>query len=430
MTETDLGEAAAVADGPRRGRVARVLDSPALDVLRIHDYRWYWLATLLYFTVFGAQRFAFVLLVLEISDSAGLGGVTGFALGIPAFFITVPAGVWADSHDRRRLVMFTNACASVVLLTVAVVIWAGAASVWTALVLALAAGTAGATAQPALMAIVPAVVPPSRLMSAIVLRTVGQNFAMVVGNVVGGVAIALLGFGGAFAVQGALGVIAILGFARLRPMPAAHARQGAPSGMREQAREGLAYVLGDPALRALVVLLVISGVFMIGPVFVLVPEIARTQLGVGPFLNSMLFAAMSVGMLLMSAFLASVPNLRRKGYWFLLNMLLPGPYLMLMAWSDWYAFSAVMMFLWGIGGGVFMNLNMTLMQANTPDRLQGRVMSISGLSIAGLVPLGSLLAGGGAEVIGAAGYLGLSGAVLSVAAVLTFARAQALRDME
>jgi hypothetical protein len=60
------------------------------------DFRYYWIATFFYFLVFGAQRFAFVLLVLELTDRAGLGGVAGFALGIPAFFITLPAGVWAD----------------------------------------------------------------------------------------------------------------------------------------------------------------------------------------------------------------------------------------------------------------------------------------------------------------------------------------------
>ena len=200
--------------------------------------------------------------------------------------------------------------------------------------------------------------------------------------------------------------------------------------MRLQAREGLAFVFSDRGLRALVIVMVISGLFMIGPVFVLIPEIARTKLEVGPFANAMLFAAMSVGMLMMSVVLASLPRLPRKGHWFLLNMLTPGPYLILMAWSDWYVVSALFMFLWGVGGGVFMNLSMTLMQAHTPNHLQGRVMSISGLSIAGLIPLGSLFAGGGAELAGADVYLAFSGAVLLTSAIVVFVTARALREME
>lgn len=65
-----------------------------------------------------------------------------------------------------------------------------------------------------------------------------------------------------------------------------------------------------------------------------------------------------------------------------------------------------------------------------PNAMMGRVMSIYTLSIAGIIPLGSLLAGGGAAVIGADSYQMLSGAVLGLAAVWGFFTQRELRALD
>ncbi|PKN79503.1 MAG: hypothetical protein CVU47_10505, partial [Chloroflexi bacterium HGW-Chloroflexi-9] len=173
-------------------------------------YRSYWLANFFYFLVFGAQRFAFVLFVLELTDRAGLGGLVGFALGIPAFFITVPAGVWADRLDRRRMVMASCLAGAAMMAVVAALTLTGLINAPVALVAALAIGFVTASVQPPLTAIVQMIVPPEHLVSGIVLRTMGQNLAQFVGAVAGGVTIATLDFGGAFAVQSTLYLVAFV----------------------------------------------------------------------------------------------------------------------------------------------------------------------------------------------------------------------------
>ncbi|MDA0365144.1 MAG: MFS transporter [Chloroflexi bacterium] len=398
-------------------------------LLANRDFRYYWIANFSYFLVFGAQRFAFVLLVLELTDRAGLGGVVGFALGIPAFFVTVPAGVWADRFDRRRMVLASNVGGAAVLVVVAALAWAGVLNPLLALVMALAAGVVTASVQPPLAAIVPMIVPSERLMNAIVLRTVGQNLAQFVGAAFGGLSIAMLDFGGAFALQAVFYLIAAGAVLRVR-LPAAPPAPAVRPGMREATRDGMRFVFGNPALRGLVVISVISGLFMLGPVFVLIPEIARTKLEVGAGPNSLLLAFTSIGMFAVSLWLASRSQLSRKGRWFVFNLLLAGPFLIGMGLSESYVLTAGFMFLWGLGGGVFVNLNQTLIQTNTPNELMGRVMAIYSLSIAGIIPLGSLLAGAGAELIGADEYLALSGAVLGVSAVWAAITQRALREMD
>src|SRR5690606_8895011 len=116
-----------------------------------------------YFLGFGAQRFAFVLFVLELTDRAGLGGLVGFALGVPAFFVTVPAGVWADRFDRRRMASASFLAGALLLAMLSAATFAGAVNAPIAMGAALAVGFVIASVMPPMTAIVQMIVPPDRL---------------------------------------------------------------------------------------------------------------------------------------------------------------------------------------------------------------------------------------------------------------------------
>jgi len=403
--------------------------SQVLNLLRDAAYRNYWLANFFYFLGFGAQRFAFVLFVLELTDRAGLGGLVGFALGVPAFFITVPAGVWADRFDRRRMAAISFLGGAILLAILSVATFSGVVNAMVALGAALAVGFVTASVMPPLTSIVQMIVPPERLVNGIVLRTMGMNLAQFVGAVVGGVAIAAFDYGGAFALLSGLYLLSLFCMLRVRLPDRAPAPPVRPS-MRTAAAEGGRFVFRRSELRALVLASIMTGLFQLGPIFVLIPEIARTKLEVGAGLNSLLLAFTSIGMLVMSAFLATRNGLGRKGFWFLLNLLIAGPAMVLMAATDSYVVTAVAMLVWGLNGGVHINLNQTLIQMNTPNEMMGRVMSIYMLSIAGLVPLGSLLSGAAAEVIGADGALLVAGLIFAAYSVAAFVMQRDLRALD
>jgi predicted MFS family arabinose efflux permease len=50
-----------------------------------------------------------------------------------------------------------------------------------------------------------------------------------------------------------------------------------------------------------------------------------------------------------------------------------------------------LLFLWGLTGGFYMNLNQSLIQELTPQDRIGRVMSITAIISTGLVPVGALI---------------------------------------
>jgi hypothetical protein len=92
--------------------------------------------------------------------------------------------------------------------------------------------------------------------------------------------------------------------------------------------------------------------------------------------------------------------------------------------------TAFLMFIWGLDGGIQVNLNQTLAQSNTPDHMMGRVMSVIMLSIAGLMPMGSLVAGWGAGRFGSGEWLAGCGILLMLLGTVSWTRLPALREMD
>jgi MFS family permease len=74
-----------------------------------------------------------------------------------------------------------------------------------------------------------------------------------------------------------------------------------------------------------------------------------------------------------------------------------------------------------------MSSSNTLIQSMVPDRLRGRVMSVYSMMFMGMAPLGALLAGGLADIVGAPATVGLGGAVSIVGALLFWRKLPELR---
>jgi MFS family permease len=394
----------------------------------IAGYRYLWANTFLFALVQSTQRFTYVWLMLELGRSSRASGVVLFALGVPAFFVAMPAGALADRIDRKLLLVGSQLGALTATSVTAALILGGVVSVPATIALAVMLGTALAAGQPVRTALVPSLVPRDRLMNAIVLMTMGMNISMIAGPAIGGVAIAAWGVGGAFAVQAALYGVGLVVLMPLR-IPE---RAVTPVRRRltVEIREGLSFIAGHREIRALFILLASSGVLMMGPYLALVPEIAKNELGQGALTTSLLFAFLGIGMLTTSLFLASRRTMARKGGWFAGTLIAAGVIQAGFGISRWYLVTALLMLVWGLGGGLFINLNQTLIQSHTPEAVMGRVMSLHSLVMTGLAPVGALGAGVVAASLGAPTTIVVAGAGISLVAALVFTTQPTLRDLE
>ena len=417
----------------------RTANRPSLPTIetfsafRSRPFTYLWINTLSFALVQAMQRFAFVWLVIEAVEVGGLGrgsewsGAVFFALGIPVLFVTIPAGVLADRINRRSLVLASQIVAVGVTVAAGVIIVAGAMTTVIALVLAAGVGATIAVGLPVRNAIVPTVVDRDTLLKAIVMMSMAMNISQIAGASLGGLAIAFWGIGGAFIAQG---VVLFVGTLALIPLRVPDVRTAAQHRQPlHELQEGFRYVWDHQGIRTLIVLLAISGIFLIGPFGTLLPQIAKEELGRNALEASLLFTYMGVGTVISSLTIASVPQLRNKGGWVIGTLMSAGIVVPLLGVSPWYPVTAVVMFCGGVAAGIFMNLNQTLIQANTPPEIMGRVVSIHTLAFQGLGPFGGMLAGLMAAWMGAPMWMVISGAVLLTLTTAAFMTQPALRNM-
>ncbi len=391
-------------------------------------FRLLWLNTFSFALVHGIQRFAFVWLAIELSESSRALGIVSFAMGIPVLFISMPAGILSDRIDRRLILVTSQVVILAISILTAILIWAGLASVAMAAALALAVGVGVAFGQPVRQAIVPSIVPPDRLMNAITLISLGTNTSQMVGPAIGGLSIALWGIGGCFAVQAtfvSLGLLALVPLRVPRPEGITNVRRN----FREDTSEGLRFAIGTEGVRVLFLLLLVTAIFVNGPWGTLLPKIAEERLGRGAFGAGLIFSAFGGGMIVSSLILASIHELKNAGGWFAATMVCGGVLIVGMGLSKIYLLTLSLMLVSGVNAGFFMNLNLTLIQANTPGDVMGRVMAIYTLVFMGVTPLGALAAGAAADIFGPGEWFAFGGAAMSAVAVVILITQPKLRRM-
>lgn len=417
------GERSAEPDSPPppvSGRRRPRLPIPSFTSLRHPEFRLYWVSTALVFFEQGMANVALVWLMTEATDSTLWVSVTVALRGLPMFLLTMPAGVIADRWDRRRLLILTQSLAALGALVFAVLVWLGDASTPVTLAFALVLGSSTAFGLPTRQAIIPMLVPREELLNAIVTGAMARTSSMLIGPGLAGLLIGFWGVEVSFAVQA---VFMVLSTVLLIPMRSASRRvrgavsqsSGRPS-MLGDFREAWRFLRANPPLLVIILLMVNTGLFMIGPMQSLVPFLIRDGLDGGAGSFGIALSAMALGTLTTSTFLTSMGGMKNKGGFFAMALIGGSTCFAVIALSPWLALALVAFYVWGAFGGFFQAMSQSLLQTHTPDEIMGRVMGVSTLASMGTMPLGALIAGAAASKIDA------SSTVLIAAIIcLTFA---------
>ena len=223
------------------------------------------------------DRLSFIAMPFAVLAAGG--GLSEVALvaaatTLPFVVFTLAAGVWADRLDRRRIMVVSDAVRLVVQLVAGTLVIAGAATWWHLALLALAYGTADAFFQPALYGLMPQIVAPGNLQSANAMRGLSMAIGMVAGPALGGILVATLDAGAALLLDAATFAVSIVFLLRISPHVAdAGTREAAPdetflAGLRGGWREVRSrswiwsMMIGFAAYHAIV----LPAVFALGPV--------------------------------------------------------------------------------------------------------------------------------------------------------------------
>jgi len=388
----------------------------ATELLRIRPFRLLWLNSFLFILIQSTQRFAFIALALDLGAKSDINGVILFVMGIPALLISLPVGVMSDHMNRRTLLLVSQAGCLAITLFIATMVSADAMNVGWLVVSALVSGTFIALGTPVRTAILPSLVPAEKLVGAIAVSTVATNVAMILGPASAWPVIAVWGLEGAFWLQV---VLYLVGLAVLLPLslpPSANAGVERRS-LRVEIMGGLSFVRGHEAVRSFMALLAASTVFMMAPWIVLGPQIAEQNAGASEGQAFALVGLLGIGQFLTSMLIMRYNHkLVRKGLWFMCGLCWGSLVQTALGQSSTPWMMGLFLFMWGLGGGLYMNLNQTLIQNNTPPQVMGRVMALHSLLMSGLAPAGALVVGVIARRVDSA-PLTFSGAGLAMLAI-------------
>ena len=329
---------------------------------------------------------AFPLLVLALTSSPAKAGATLFAGALPLLLFTLPAGAYVDRVDRKRLMLACEAARFAALGTVPLALWAGRLTFAHILVVAFVDGTAYVFFEVAERAALRQVVPPRQLPAAIAQNQAREYTALLLGQPLGAVL-----FGAARAAPFVVDAVSYLASAAsllLIRTRLQETREPAAPNLRREIAEGVRFLWRQPLLRT-AALLATGNDLALNSLYLVLLVLAKER-GASAALIGAMFAFFGVGGVL-GAIVAPVasrslsPRMIVVGAVWAITLLVPLLLVVPGAVPLGVIYGAMFVALpaWNAVLGAYR-------VALVPDRLQGRVQSVSTLAALGVVPFGAL----------------------------------------
>lgn len=161
---------------------------------RYGSYRIFWFCAFLSNLGTWVQDVAASWLMTHISSSPLTVSLLSFSNSLPVVLLSIPAGFWADSGDRRKILLLAQAVMLISATVLGIQAAQGTLSEITILVLCFSMGIGVALNGPAYQTVLSELVPVEEQQNAVLIYYMGLNITRVLGPALGGF---ILGFAGA-----------------------------------------------------------------------------------------------------------------------------------------------------------------------------------------------------------------------------------------
>jgi MFS family permease len=373
-------------------------------------------------------------LVLSLTGSAFYLGLDAFLQQLPILLFTLIGGVIADRHDRRRTLLASQYIQMATSGTLAALMYFGVVEIWHILVLSFATGVAQAFGGPAYQSLVPSLVAKKDLPNAVALNSIQFNIARVLGPLLFALTLGVFTAWGysepqamnaCFALNASSFLVVIY---TLMSLHVKHIPPAASGSMRRELAGGLSYVRQHGTLVALIVLAATT-TFLGFAVLTFLPIFAQRVFHQGAGTYSQLMAFSGAGSVVGALVVAWLGRFHRMGLTALVVQAAYGVLILGFALSRVLWLSDILLFLTGAALMIVFSTVTSLVQLIAPEGLRGRVMSIYMLAFRGGMPLGSLVSGWLATIIGAPTVIGINGVLLVVVAGYFLLRSHGVRQI-
>src|SRR5271169_1132914 len=354
------------------------------------------------------QSTAQLWLVYKMTNSAALLGFFGFASQIPILFLASVGGHVGDRYNRHLGVIWTQTASMILAFVLAALTLTHLIQVWHLIFIAFLVGIVNAFDVPIRQAFLVQMVGKEDLPNAIALNSSIFNGARVVGPAIAGFAIAWIGEGWCFFLNGVsfLAVIIALLMMRIDKVEV-RAAKGSPL---QNFVQGFHFAMSDRPIRS--ALLLVSLMSMFGLQYtVFLPIFARDILHGGPGRLGLLMSFAGVGAVIGALHFAARTDYKGLVEWIAATSTACAVGLILFSQSHVFWLSAAMLLIVGFSATSQLAATNTIVQGRVPDELRSRLMAVYATMFMGVQPLGALVAGGVAKRIGAPYALSAFGSI-------------------
>jgi MFS family permease len=358
------------------------------------------------------ETIAQALLVLRLTHSGIILGLTTAARYAPILLLSPYAGLLVDRHAKRHVLLVTQIGLGVISAILGASVLAGDIRLWQVVVLAVAFGIFSAVDNPARQAFVQEVVGRDLVRNAVTLNTTTVNVARVIGPAIAAVLAGTIGIGWCFVVNAAsfgfvVASLLSLDVRNLHPVPPVPRARG-------EVRAGLRYAAGVPAIIRPLLMMALVGTFTF-EFEVSLPLLAETTFRGTATTYSWLIGAVGAGAVAGGLYAArasrtGVARLTKAAFAFAIAV-------GLVAVAPTLLTAIIACLLVGVASVMFLTTgNATIQLASDPE-YRGRVTALWSLALVGSTPIGSPVIGTVSDVSGPRYALAL-GAAACLAAVI------------
>jgi MFS family permease len=333
-------------------------------------------------------------------------GFIGLVQIIPVVLLSLPAGHAADRYNRRLVLLLGLGLTLLCSLALAWLFYVRGTPLLIFVVLFLL-GVARSFTAPALVALMPGLVPRAIWGNAATWNSSLFELTGMIGPALAGLIIAVTsGATAVFLIGAACTVVAMVIFGMLKVGPQAMSKRAVTW---HEMIGGLRFVARTRLLLAAQCLDLFAVFF--GGATALLPVVAKDILHVGPVGFGWLRAAPSIGAIAMAIYTAHRPAWRRAGRVLVLAFVGFGIATIVFGFSRNFVLSFVMLTLTGGFDNLNVVIRQTLVQFITPDEMRGRVSAVNYIFIGCSNELGAFESGMAASWLGPVAAIAGGGAV-------------------
>ncbi len=332
---------------------------------------------------------------------------------LPFLLVSLPAGVWVDRLPRRPILIAGDLARAGLLASIPIAYFFDALTIWQLYGVGFLVGIATVFFDVAYQSYLPSLVERGQIIDGNAKLEVSRSAAQLGGPGVAGLLVGWLKAPMAILFDAVSFLGSALFILEIRKTETSQGERAPRRKMRTELREGLSYVLRHPYLKNIAACTALFNFFgMMG--FAVLLVFARRELHLSPQAIGLALTLGNVGPLLAALTANKISARLGVGRTIIATSILGGPMFLLIPFAPHgNAALAVLVpaaLLGGFTGVIYNIAQVSLRQAITPERIQGRMNAVMRFIVWGTIPLGSLTGGGLASWVGLKETLIISGA--------------------